>query len=97
MARLVISTTIACDDQIMTGKVPYPHRTNSAAVTMDKMRGVKPSRGAQRSLHDGLESGYSIIENDFWRMRDRCWDECYLRPNMPELQDFFERLLKGRG
>ena len=82
----------------MTGKVPYPHRTNSAAVTMDKMRGVKPSRGAQRSFDSTLAgSRYKIIEEEFWRMMDRCWDDWYLRPTMPELQVFFEGLLKTKG
>ncbi|EDR06033.1 uncharacterized protein LACBIDRAFT_302344 [Laccaria bicolor S238N-H82] len=32
--------------KVATGQLPYPHRTNDHAVTVDIIRGVKPTRGA---------------------------------------------------
>ncbi|KAH8094475.1 kinase-like domain-containing protein [Cristinia sonorae] len=77
--------------EIMTGQLPYPTRTNAHAVTIDKMRGVKPSSGVQRS---GQDSG---VQGEIWKMMDRCWDEWFVRPNMSEVRDFFEGLAKRRS
>ncbi|RDB21804.1 Serine/threonine-protein kinase STY8 [Hypsizygus marmoreus] len=72
--------------EIATGQIPYPHRTNDHAVTVDILRGIKPSRGAH--CHIQLKD-----EDAFWRLLDRCWNQaCYLRPTMPELVLFLETL-----
>ena len=71
--------------QVATGELPYPHRTNDRAVTVDILRGVEPSRGGWC---------YLLLENEdaFWTTLERCWNqECVLRPPMQELV----RLLEG--
>ncbi|TCD63007.1 hypothetical protein EIP91_006099 [Steccherinum ochraceum] len=74
--------------EIMTGQLPYPLRTNPHSVTIDKMRGVKPSSGVRR---------HTLGTDAFWAMMDRCWDEWYLRPDMNELTQFFRGSVKGKG
>ncbi|KAF9466812.1 kinase-like domain-containing protein [Collybia nuda] len=65
--------------EIATGQIPYHHRSNDHAVTVDIIRGIKPSRGA--TCHIQLKD-----EEAFWAMLDRCWDQAYcLRPTMPEI------------
>jgi len=81
--------------EVMTGKYPYPLRSNTHAVTMDKMRGVRPSCGAQLALEE-LGEGYGRIEGEFWRRMERCWDEWYLRPSMTELTVFLAGLVEIR-
>lgn len=72
--------------EIATGQLPYPHRTNDHAVTVDIMRGVKPSRGAQCLIQ--LKN-----EDAFWTTLDHCWSQaCYLRPSMPELLQLLESM-----
>lgn len=77
--------------EVMTGKLPYPHRTNSHAVTVDKMRGMRPSSGAALGL-DKLGEGYVKIEKELWEEVEKCWDEWYLRPRMAELVSFLAHL-----
>jgi serine/threonine protein kinase len=76
---LDIDTNHRCDTQIATGHIPYPHRSNDHAVTVDIMRGIKPLRGA--ICHIPLKD-----EEAFWTMLDRCWDQAFcLRPPMSEV------------
>jgi len=68
--------------EIATGELPFPHRSNDHAVTVDIMRGVRPSRGASCHIqcHD---------QNAFWTILDKCWDsDFYLRPSMLEVTSF---------
>ncbi|EGN97419.1 hypothetical protein SERLA73DRAFT_75104 [Serpula lacrymans var. lacrymans S7.3] len=71
--------------EVATGQVPYPHRSNDHAVTVDIMRGVKPSRGSSSFLQ--------IKDHDaFGDLLDRCWDaDWYMRPSMTEVTE----LLRG--
>ncbi|KLO05503.1 kinase-like protein [Schizopora paradoxa] len=72
--------------EVLTGHVPYPHRKNDHAVTIDVMRGIKPSRGTT-CLVD-VEKTSSL-----WAIMDLCWDENPLaRPNMPRLRDCIDTL-----
>lgn len=75
--------------KIATGELPFPHRTNDYAVTVDIMRGVKPSRGASCHVrcHD---------QDAFWAMLDQCWDSAfYLRPSMLEVSSFLHNQTKS--
>lgn len=69
--------------KVATGQLPFPHRTNDHAVTVDIMRGVRPCRGA---------SPCHIQCNDVdavWTMLEQCWDPAFqLRPTMSEITNF---------
>ncbi|KAG5634625.1 hypothetical protein H0H81_001333 [Sphagnurus paluster] len=70
--------------QVATGGLPYPARSNDHAVTVDIIRGVKPSRGAVFLIRMSDEDG-------FWETLDRCWNDLpYLRPAMHELLSILE-------
>ncbi|TFK38492.1 kinase-like domain-containing protein [Crucibulum laeve] len=72
--------------EVATGQLPYPHRTNDHAVTVDILRGVKPSRGSCCDIQ--LKDAES-----FWTMLDRCWNFAYaLRPPMPEVLALLENM-----
>ncbi|KAG6919677.1 hypothetical protein DXG01_002620 [Tephrocybe rancida] len=65
---------------VVTGGLPYPHRMNDHAVTVDILRGVKPSRGSHCIIR--LKD-----EDAFWKTLDNCWNEApYLRPTMKDLR-----------
>ncbi|KAG6815172.1 hypothetical protein H0H87_004431, partial [Tephrocybe sp. NHM501043] len=67
------------DVQVATGGLPYPHRSNDHAVTVDILRGIKPSRGARCLIQ--LKD-----EGAFWKALDDCWNEApCLRPAMQDL------------
>ena len=72
--------------QVASGQLPYPHRTNDHAVTVDIIRGVKPARGA-----------YCLVQvkdvDVFWETLDRCWNSIdYLRPSMREMLMLLEEM-----
>ncbi|KIJ06689.1 hypothetical protein PAXINDRAFT_103265 [Paxillus involutus ATCC 200175] len=71
--------------EVATGELPYPHRSNDRAVTIDIMRGVKPSRGA-RSISKMCFT--ETQEEAFWGTVNRCWDTApVLRPTMTEVRE----------
>ena len=72
--------------QVATGRLPYPHRTNDHAVTVDIIRGVKPARGASCLVQ--------VKDVDvFWDTLDRCWNSIdYLRPSMREMLMLLEEM-----
>ncbi|KAH7922435.1 kinase-like protein [Leucogyrophana mollusca] len=75
--------------EVATGQIPYAHRRNDHAVTMDIMRGVKPSRAASSFLN--LTDSDSDL---FWGMLDRCWDtDWYMRPGMTEVTEILRGLV----
>ena len=70
--------------KIATGQVPFPNRKNDHAVTVDIMRGIRPSRGA--SCHIECHN-----EETFWEMLDQCWDPVFhLRPSMSEVTTYLQ-------
>ncbi|KIJ07041.1 hypothetical protein PAXINDRAFT_19757 [Paxillus involutus ATCC 200175] len=72
--------SLAC---VAAGELPYPHRSNDRAVTIDIMRGVKPSRGA-RSISKMCFT--ETQEEAFWGTINRCWDTApVLRPTMTKV------------
>jgi len=74
--------------EIASGQLPYPHRSNDHAVTLDIIRGVKPLRTATCLLKLSSEA-----EEAFWNMLDQCWStDPAVRPSMPHLLTFFEVL-----
>lgn len=74
--------------EIATGQLPYPNRTNDHAVTVDILRGVKPSRCTTCLLKLDAQA-----EDLFWRMLDQCWiAEPNLRPTMSHMLSFLETL-----
>ncbi|KAF9221082.1 kinase-like protein [Gyrodon lividus] len=69
--------------EVATDELPYPHRRNDRAVTIDIMRGVKPSRGARSIFKMCLTE---TQEEAFWDIVNRCWDAIpVLRPTMTEV------------
>jgi len=65
--------------QVATGNVPFPHLRNDYAVTVDLIRGEKPSRPTQCyiSYH---------AQPTFWALLDRCWSaDVSMRPSMGEV------------
>ncbi|KAG6865015.1 hypothetical protein C0991_005657 [Blastosporella zonata] len=65
--------------QVATGGLPFPHRSNDHAVTVDILRGIKPSRGTHCLIKFKDEGA-------FWNILDDCWNEApYLRPTMKNL------------
>ncbi|KAF8814539.1 kinase-like protein [Phlegmacium glaucopus] len=74
--------------EIATGQLPYPNRTNDHAVTVDILRGIKPSRCKTCLLKLDTRG-----EDSFWNMLDHCWsDEPSLRPTMSHMLSFLEAL-----
>ena len=72
--------------QVASGNLPYPNRSNDHAVTVDILRGVKPSRGAHCYIQ--LKD-----EDAFWNTLDRCWNEApFIRPVMKELVQTLESM-----
>ena len=85
LLKLITDVTPVCM-QVATGQLPYPHRTNDHAVTVDIIRGVKPARGASCLVQ---------VKNVdvFWDTLDRCWDSIdYLRPSMREMLTLLEAM-----
>ncbi|CAL1715900.1 unnamed protein product [Somion occarium] len=77
--------------EIVTGKLPYPHRSNACVVIIDKMAGVKPCYGVSRTLQSCPRMSNHTRE-EFWAMLDHCWKDCDLRPSMSEMEAFFTGL-----
>ncbi|KXN83259.1 putative serine/threonine-protein kinase drkD [Leucoagaricus sp. SymC.cos] len=73
--------------EVATGQLPYAHRSNDHSVTVDIMRGIKPTRGVSLVVQ-----GMTLRSvTSFWVMLDRCWnEEGALRPSMPEMVSFLE-------
>ncbi|KAF9242817.1 kinase-like domain-containing protein [Melanogaster broomeanus] len=71
--------------EVATGELPYPHRHNDRAVTIDILRGVKPSRGA-RSISKLCCT--ETQQEAFWDIVNRCWNTMpILRPTMTEVKE----------
>ncbi|KAH7886676.1 kinase-like domain-containing protein [Phlebopus sp. FC_14] len=72
--------------EVATGALPYSHRKNDHAVTIDIMRGVKPSRGAPPI---NVQMGFAEKqEGVFWDVIHRCWNALpALRPAMSEVKE----------
>ncbi|KAF8151656.1 kinase-like domain-containing protein [Crassisporium funariophilum] len=74
--------------EIATGQLPYPNRTNDHSVTVDILRGIKPSRGSTCLLKLDIQG-----ETAFWGILEQSWSvEPRLRPTMPHLVAFLEVL-----
>lgn len=74
--------------QLASGQLPYPNRTNDHAVTVDILRGVKPSRSETCLLKLDTEG-----EDAFWNMLGQGWNLVpTLRPSMPHMLSFLEVL-----
>ena len=74
--------------QLASDQLPYPHRSNDHAVTVDILRGIRPSRCSKCLLKlnpDGADA--------FWNLMDQCWspDPC-CRPSMSHMLAFLEVL-----
>ncbi|KAI6108701.1 kinase-like domain-containing protein [Pisolithus croceorrhizus] len=71
--------------EVATGKPPYAHRWNDPAVTVDIMRGVKPSRGAPTTYKAVFTEKQ---EEKFWEILNQCWDPIpALRPSMTVVRE----------
>ncbi|KIJ94789.1 hypothetical protein K443DRAFT_134619 [Laccaria amethystina LaAM-08-1] len=72
--------------EVASGQIPYPHRTNDHAVTVDIVQGVKPARGACCLVQ--------VKDVDiFWDILDRCWNSIgCLRPSMREMLTLLEEM-----
>ncbi|KAG8215780.1 kinase-like domain-containing protein [Butyriboletus roseoflavus] len=69
--------------EVATNDLPYPHRRNDRAVTIDILRGVRPCRGAPPV--PGLRLT-TLQEEAFWGVLDQCWNAIApLRPTMTEV------------
>ncbi|KAI9459009.1 kinase-like domain-containing protein [Boletus coccyginus] len=69
---------------VATNDLPYPHRRNDRAVTLDILRGVRPCRGAPPIPDMCLTA---VQEEAFWGVLDRCWNGIPpLRPGMIEVE-----------
>ncbi|KAF8962816.1 kinase-like domain-containing protein [Flammula alnicola] len=74
--------------EIASGHLPYPHRSNDHAVTVDILRGVRPARSDVCLL--GLDADG---EGAFWGALGQCWSEDpEARPDMPHLVALLEVL-----
>lgn len=63
-----------------TNDLPYPHRRNDRAVTIDILRGVRPCRGAPPVPGMRLTAPQ---EEAFWGVLEQCWNAIApLRPTM---------------
>ncbi|KAF8623872.1 hypothetical protein AX17_007274 [Amanita inopinata Kibby_2008] len=73
--------------EVVTGRLPFPHRSNDHAVLVDILRGVRPCRGASRNI--------SIPdENAFWAMLEKCWSESRkCRPSMQEMLAYLRSVM----
>ncbi|KII84781.1 hypothetical protein PLICRDRAFT_117229 [Plicaturopsis crispa FD-325 SS-3] len=67
--------------EVVTDRVPYHHRTNDHSVTVDILKGIRPSRRGCDPL--------VRLPWLFWAMLDHCW-ACppNLRPSMSEMTSF---------
>lgn len=76
--------------EVATGQLPYAHRSNDHSVTVDIMRGIKPTGGVSLVIQ-----GMALrCVDSFWAMLDRCWhDQGPLRPSMHEMLDFLESMV----
>ncbi|KZT18153.1 kinase-like protein [Neolentinus lepideus HHB14362 ss-1] len=74
---------------VASGQLPFPHRTNDHAVTVDIMRGVKPSRGSRCLV--------ACLDHDsFWSIVERCWNSSpRLRASMTEVTESLRCLKKA--
>ncbi|TDL14859.1 kinase-like protein [Rickenella mellea] len=62
--------------EILSGKLPYPHRKNDIQVMHEILRGLKPRR-------DGTG-----IPPDIWQFIERCWAEPpHLRPSASDVSE----------
>ncbi|TFK63642.1 kinase-like protein [Pluteus cervinus] len=72
--------------EIATGQVPYPHRSNDHAVTVDILRGIRPRRS----------DVCRVVVRDvgaFWTMLEHCWNVSpEHRPTMAEFHKFLVSL-----
>ncbi|KAF8120541.1 kinase-like domain-containing protein [Boletus edulis] len=70
--------------EVATNDLPYPHRRNDRAVTLDIMRGVRPCRGAP-PIPDMRLTAMQV--EGFWGVLDQCWRAIPpLRPTMTEVE-----------
>ncbi|KAL4062792.1 kinase-like domain-containing protein [Scleroderma yunnanense] len=71
--------------EVATGQLPYPHRRDDRAVTIDIMRGIKPSRGVSAACQIPFTD---IQKGTFWDILNWCWESIpSLRPNMTEVKE----------
>jgi hypothetical protein len=81
------------DDQVATNELPYAHRRNDRAVTIDILRGVRPCRGAPPVPDMRFTE---LQEEAFWGALDRCWDAIPpLRPTMTQVEKMMGLIAAG--
>jgi len=74
--------------EIASGQLPYPNRSNDHSVTVDILRGIRPTRSTTCLL--GLNPDG---EEAFWDILDQCWGvEPTMRPSMVHMLSFLEVL-----
>ncbi|ESK95443.1 hypothetical protein Moror_997 [Moniliophthora roreri MCA 2997] len=83
--------------EVITGQLPYPHRTNDYQVTFDILRGIKPCGAISDISCEQLgipQPKVSLDGQDVLReFLNKCWDTVpYLRPKMTEAVRFLADL-----
>ena len=74
--------------EVVSERLPFPHRTNDEAVLIDIMRGVRPCRSEMRGVHLTVDD-----EEVLWRMLEQCWGDTRTnRPTMADLVVFLRTL-----
>lgn len=71
--------------EVVTGQPPYAHRRNDCAITMDIIRGVKPSTGVSAACKVEL---LERQRDTFWNILNSCWDAVpAFRPTMTMVKE----------
>ncbi|KAN0078207.1 Protein kinase-like domain containing protein [Tylopilus felleus] len=71
--------------EVATNDLPYPHRRNDRAVTLDILRGVRPCAGMPPIPDMRLATAMQAVA--FWGVLDRCWSTIpAMRPTMSEVE-----------
>ena len=74
--------------EVVSERLPFPHRKNDEAVLVDIMRGVRPCRSEMRGVHLAVGD-----EERFWRTLEQCWGDIWTnRPTMADLVVFLRTL-----
>ncbi|KAL1741134.1 kinase-like domain-containing protein [Schizophyllum fasciatum] len=74
--------------ELTTGTLPYPLRQSDVSVTIDVMRGIRPSHGAKLCIR-------IKDEGNFWNFLYQCWSPNVLeRPSMRDAVIFLKGLVQ---
>jgi serine/threonine protein kinase len=84
--------------EILTDQLPFPLRTNDHAVTVDIMRGVKPTRGVSRARVAASSGAGEDGGGVLWALLDRCFEQDPLaRPGMSGVVMCLEKFVCSRA